>query len=118
MCSTEYPVGIPEIIRPTFEETKVHWSKPNDVPYRGLLKVRVLPPKGLKIPVLPLRIDDRLLFLSCYRCARQFKSANTRKNHKCIHSDAERKFVTTVTHMELKEALKRGYIVDKFLRAW
>lgn len=118
MYSTEYPIGIPDIIRPTVTERNVQWIKPEQIPYRGLLKVRITPPKGLKIPVLPLRIDDRLLFLSCYRCARQFKTANTRKNHKCTHSDKERAFVSTVTHIELQEALNRGYKVDRFHRAW
>jgi hypothetical protein len=26
--------------------------------------------------------------------------------------------VTTTTHIELEEALRRGYVVDRFIRAW
>jgi hypothetical protein len=115
-CS--YPIGIPQIIIPEPTQQQVLWTEPEQIQYQGLLKVRVIPPRGLRLPVLPMKQDQRLLFSCCYRCARRFRSANTRRDYLCRHSDAERAFVTTTTHIELEEALRRGYVVDKFLRAW
>jgi hypothetical protein len=65
-----------------------------------------------------MKQDERLLFSCCYRCAKKFRHINTRQQHLCPHNDAERAFVTTTTHIELEEALRRGYVVDRFIRAW
>ena len=114
--STEYPIGLPDIVVP--KETRVEWTHPKQIPYKGLLKVRIIPPRGLQLPVLPMKIDEQLIFGCCYKCARQFQKNNTRRAHECQHSDRERAFVPTVTHIELEEALRNGYRVDRFLRAW
>lgn len=37
--------------------------------YWGVVKVLVLPPKRLYIPVLPLKVDGKLLFPLCRSCA-------------------------------------------------
>ena len=67
---TEYPVGHPTVIYP--DETHVHWTSPNDNPYKGLLKVLVIPPRGLAVPVLPVRFDARLLFPLCKKCSLRY----------------------------------------------
>jgi hypothetical protein len=124
--TTEYPVGVPQFIQP--DEHHVHWTRPEDIPVesgqrlRGLFKVRVLAPQDRRLLVLPVKVDDRLLFCSCPPCAKAFKSACTReaegREYCCTHSDNERRFVTTVTSLELEEALQSGYVVDRFYRAW
>uniref|UniRef100_A0A183C0C2 DNA-directed DNA polymerase n=1 Tax=Globodera pallida TaxID=36090 RepID=A0A183C0C2_GLOPA len=48
---TEYPVGIPEIIRPGPEQMLVDWTRPEQLLYRGIYRVRVIPPRGLRIPI-------------------------------------------------------------------
>jgi hypothetical protein len=115
-----YPLGHPTIITP--DETRVDWTEPEDVLYEGLLKVRVIPPKGLYLPQIPTRIpgDDRLLFTLCIPCAKKFKEENTKKydNYVCPHSDKERAFTATLTHLELKEALFYDYKVTHCYRAW
>lgn len=115
-----YPLGHPEIIH--LEENRVHWTEPEDVCYEGLLKVRVIPPKGLYLPQIPIRIpgDDRLLFTLCIPCAKKFKEENTKQFDKyiCPHSDRERAFTATLTHIELKEALFHDYKVTHLYRAW
>ncbi|KAL3076772.1 hypothetical protein niasHS_011509 [Heterodera schachtii] len=116
--STDYPVGIPSIIYPTGAEMIVNWTRPEQLQFRGIYRVRVIPPRGLRIPVLPLKIDDRLLFCCCHRCASTFRKANTRLIHKCKHTDEQRAFVGNYTHIELARALESGYIVDRFWRAW
>lgn len=113
---SSYPIGLPQVIIPN--DINVLWTEPNDIPHKGLLKVRILPPKNLLLPVLPIRIDQRLLFCLCHRCAKEFEKKNTKLNHKCAHSDEEREFTATVTSLELELALKEKYIVKKFYRAW
>jgi hypothetical protein len=115
-----YPIGHPRIIIP--QETRVNWTEPDDVCYEGLLKVRVIPPKGLYLPRIPIRIpgDDRLLFTLCIPCAKKFKEENTKQfdDYICPHSDKERAFTATLTHLELKEALCHNYKVTHLYRAW
>ena len=71
--------GHPTIITENFcplEETLIR--------YKGLIKCTVLPPKDLYLPVLPVRIDGKLMFPLCRSCAEM-------KNHGvCNHTDTER----------------------------
>ncbi|KAL3100219.1 hypothetical protein niasHS_000229 [Heterodera schachtii] len=115
---TEYPIGIPKIIHPSVEEIMVNWNSPNDLVYRGLYRVRVIPPRGLRIPVLPMKLDERLLFSCCHRCASKFRHLGTRLPHNCEHTDQQRAYCGTYTHIELARALECGYRVDRFWRAW
>jgi hypothetical protein len=64
--SLQYPIKVPEVIRPV--DCVVEWSRPDQIEHDGLYKVRVIPPKGLFLPVLPMRVnkqDPRLLFMLC-----------------------------------------------------
>ncbi|KAL3072361.1 hypothetical protein niasHT_036657 [Heterodera trifolii] len=115
---TNYPVGIPKIIHPSVEEIMVDWNSPDDLLYRGLYRVRVIPPRALRIPILPLKMDDRLLFCCCHRCASKFRHMGTRRAHQCEHTDEQRAYTGTYTHIELARALECGYRVDRFWRAW
>ncbi|KAL3104557.1 hypothetical protein niasHT_022815 [Heterodera trifolii] len=116
--TTEYPVGIPQIIRPEHDEMFVNWTRPDDLKYHGIYRVRIVPPRGLRIPVLPVKIDERLLFCCCHHCASAFRKRATCVQHKCPHSDAQRAFTGNYTHIELERALESGYRVDRFWRAW
>ncbi|KAH7697877.1 hypothetical protein AAVH_35036 [Aphelenchoides avenae] len=113
---TEYPLGVPNVI---VKGEPVNWSCPDDVEYKGLYKVLVLPPTDLRHPVLPAKFDDRLLFPLCRTCAIDYEKKSTRVDgYRCTHTDAQRSFACTVTHLELMEALRRGYKVKYFDRAW
>ena len=88
----------------------VLWTKPDDVKYRGILKVMVLPPRNLYLPILPIRIpggnilvfyifnkranlDERLIFCVCVHCAKDMRDNNiveTITHYKCLHSDKDR----------------------------
>uniref|UniRef100_A0A183C0C0 DNA-directed DNA polymerase n=1 Tax=Globodera pallida TaxID=36090 RepID=A0A183C0C0_GLOPA len=115
---TDYPIGIPKIVHPTAEQIVVDWSSPNDLLYRGIYRVRVIPPRGLCIPVLPVKLDERLLFCCCYRCAMKFQKIGTRQQHLCTHTDEQRSYTGNYTHIELERALQHGYKIDRFWRAW
>ena len=80
-CS--YPVGNPEIIHP--KDINVYWEEPEDMEYegekiKGILKVRVIPPKKLYLPVIPLRLpnDNRLLFTNCGECPKYYAKRSTK----------------------------------------
>lgn len=86
------------------------------------MKARVIPPKGLYLPQIPVRIpgDKRLLFTLCVPCSKKFKDENTKMfdEYSCPHTEEERAFTTTLTSIELKEALLHGYRVSHIYRAW
>ena len=109
---TPYPVGVPDVIIP--KESKVNWKSPEDIIHTGLYKVRIIAPKDLYLPVLPIRTsskDPRLMFPLCIQCA----ANNTRK---CVHTDEQRAWTSTITSIELKEALLQGYRVTRCYRIW
>jgi hypothetical protein len=120
MFSEKFPVGIPEIMVPT--ETHVNWTSPSDVKFdekeiRGLIKCRVTAPKHLLHPVIPARVGEFLMFANCLKCAEKLQ-ADPSVQPICRHKDEERAFYPTITHLELHEALRQGYKVDRFYRAW
>uniref|UniRef100_A0A914KXM4 DNA-directed DNA polymerase n=1 Tax=Meloidogyne incognita TaxID=6306 RepID=A0A914KXM4_MELIC len=116
--STRYPVGHPEV---HVINKDVNWSKPEDNIYNlSLLKLFVIPPRNIDIPVLPMKIgedeDERLLFPLCSTCAKEHPHGDVKENYCCPHSDQQRGWVSTCTSIELNEALKEGYIVTKLFR--
>ena len=115
---TEYPVGHPTVKLIPLNEQDVNWTSAADNPHKGVLKVLVIPPQNIKVPVLPVRFknDERLLFTLCKKCALQFPKGGRNKDYKCTHSERERQFVSTCTHIELNEALDAGYRVTKCYR--
>lgn len=116
--STEYPLGAPDI---KVIGKGVRWTSAKDNPYKGLLKVVVLPPQNLTIPVLPMKFDERLLFPLCRACAVTLRRTATKRRHtnyKCRHSAEQRSFLSTITHNELNAALDRGYVVTYVDRVW
>jgi len=65
--------------------------------------------------------EKRLVFPLCKKCAITLSKNNNivdREQHRCRHTDEERSFSTTTTHIELAAALERGYKVTKLYRAW
>ena len=68
-----FPTHHPDIITENFDKK-----------YFGIIKCRILPPCGLYIPVLPVRIIGKLLFPLCRKCAEE---KQTDKYH---HTDNER----------------------------
>lgn len=116
--TTEYPIGTPDI---KIFTRHVNWTQSSDNPFKGLLKIVVLPPTDLFIPVIPAKFDDRLLFPLCRTCAITLrKEAPNRKSadYMCHHTEEQRSFLCTITHNELNVALDRGYVVTYLDRVW
>jgi G:T-mismatch repair DNA endonuclease (very short patch repair protein) len=98
-----YPLGHPEIITENFA---------NVDEYFGLVKCRVLPPKGLFHPVLPVRLNGKLFFPLCKACASNYN------NEKCNHDETERSLEGTWVTLEINEAVKQGYKVLTIYEVW
>jgi hypothetical protein len=119
----KYPIRVPEIIRP--DDAVVDWTLPEQILHDGLYKVRVIPPKGLFLPVLPMRVnkeDPRLMFMLCHKCA----TMNSKIKHRpvvkgqivCNHSDEDRGWTSTMSSIELRVALREGYKINRCYRIW
>ena len=80
--------------------------------YFGLIKCRLLPPKRLLHPVAPVKLNNKLLFPLCYKCAK------TEQQTRCHHTDKERAIDGTWVSVELLEALAQGYSILKLHEVW
>jgi hypothetical protein len=105
----------------------VRWIKSADNPYKGLVKCFVVPPQNLLHPIIPHKFCGKLMFVLCSKCGRdgERKSRRMRDDARriptmdlCPHSDEERGFVTTITHLELNAALEKGYTVTHLYSAY
>ena len=103
----DYPVGHPE---------KIFLPDEYDSNWFGFVKCKVLPPRGLYHPVLPLKMTcrnaEKLLFPLCKKCA------VLKSQKKCLHSDEERMFVGTWCTNELNVAVEKGYEIQKIYEVW
>lgn len=93
-------MGHPEIITERF----------NDIEnYFGLIKCKVLPPRGLYLPVLPYRSHNKLMFPLCKTCVESMQQSS------CHHTNEERSIIGTWVSEEVKLAIKQGYQVTEVL---
>lgn len=101
-----YPVGIPKIlIGKEFENRSVFNID-------GIMKVDVLPPRGLFHPVLGVKLHNKLMFVLCYKCALD------KSSDRCKHSDSERMIHGIYIADELRLAVRKGYRIIKIYEAW
>ncbi|XP_055924592.1 uncharacterized protein LOC129956687 [Argiope bruennichi] len=98
-----YPVGHPEVITENFRSID---------DYYGIVKCRVLPPRGLHLPVLPVRCNGKLTFPLCRCCAESLNQSS------CHHSDEERSIVGTWVTEEVKLAVEKGYLISKIYEVY
>lgn len=96
------PLGRPKIVTGNFDLLQN---------YEGLIKCRILPPRHQYMPVLPLKINNKLLFGLCRTCME--KQIQT-----CQHTDRERMITGTWVSDEVKKAIEKGYVVDKIFEVW
>ena len=97
-----YPINHPKIISDNFQ-TIEH--------YFGLAKIRILPPKKLNIPILPMKINGKLIFTLCCKCAEE--------NIKlCVHNDNERCLEGTWCTPEILKAIEYHYKIFKIYEVW
>lgn len=99
-CS--FPIGHPEIITENFESFEN---------YYGIVCCTILPPQNLYFPVLPIRINGKLIFPLCFVCARD-------KLKKCFHTEEQRMLTGTWVTLEVEEAIRNGYVLNKIHEIW
>ena len=80
--------------------------------YEGLIKCKVLPPKALFHPVLPCKVNGKLLFHLCKTCA------ETQQQTPCRHDNERRSFIGTWVTDEVKKALQIGYQIVRIYEIW
>ncbi|MCW4344201.1 MAG: hypothetical protein N0E48_12745 [Candidatus Thiodiazotropha endolucinida] len=97
------PLGHPEIITENFDSLEK---------YEGLIKCKILPPKGLYIPVLPSKCNGKLMFSLCRSCCETYQQTE------CQHLDDERALMGTWVTDEVKEAISQGYKIMSIYEIW
>lgn len=70
------------------------------------------PPQDLFHPVLPAKINNKLLFALCYKCAIENNELE------CHHTEDERSFTGTWVLDELVKALEKGYKIVEIYTIW
>jgi hypothetical protein len=114
MTTCAYPLGHPSL---EVHNKTVNWTSSLDNPHAGIIKCFVIPPTKLRVPVLPLKLaNGRLTFSLCRRCSMDNPQGLNSTTYKCAHSEEERGWVCTTTHVELNAALDRGYKVSFLAR--
>ena len=89
-----YPVGHPHILmKPAIPEFHN---------YFGFAKVTILPPRNLYFPVLPVRLDNKLIFPLCLNCAR------VHNQNRCTCTDEQRMLKGTWCTPEIQLAISKG----------
>lgn len=78
----------------------------------GIAKARILPPKNLYLPVLPIRTNKKLVFALCRTCA-EIENQQT-----CNHPDKDREIIGTYTCVELQKAIEKGYRLQEVYEVW
>ncbi|XP_055709012.1 uncharacterized protein LOC129805255 [Phlebotomus papatasi] len=102
---SKYFVGHPKIIKdiPSQEDVLKH---------DGVVKCTILPPRGLYIPCLPFRCNNRLFFPLCRKCAEELNT------DRCLHSDDERSLTGIWSIDEVRLAVDHGYVITKCFEVW
>ena len=102
----DFMTGHPKVIRRNFGD----YLDPSCSEFKkslfGFVRCKVLPPKRMMFPILPMRFSERLEFVLCSTCA------VTKNKTFCEHSDDERCLLGTFTTVELEEAMRNGYRVQ------
>ena len=102
MKNREFPLGHPTVLTKDFNNHGGFDYTLNS--YFGLVKAKVLPPKGLYFPILPAKCKGKLVFTLCRTCAE-----NEAQVRSCRCPDSRRWLMGCWTTPELKLALAKGY---------
>ena len=96
-----YPVGHP---------VKIQKPKKYNKNWYGLIKCKILAPRKLFHPVLPIK-KEKLIFTLCTKCFDE-------KYNDCTHSDDERAIIGAWTSDEISKAVEKGYKIMKIYEVW
>ena len=74
--------------------------------------MKILPPRELYHPVLPLKCNGKLMFSLCRTCTQNLQQ------EPCNHSDEERALSGTWVSLEITKAIEKGYKVMEIYEVW
>ncbi|KAG5862287.1 hypothetical protein JTB14_015426 [Gonioctena quinquepunctata] len=100
----KFPVGHPKVY--------VGSECPTLSSVSGLIRCKVLPPRELFHPVLPAKMNNKLMFVLCRDCGQNLNFDD------CRHSDEERSLIGTWTVDEVPKAIDKGYEVLEKYEIW
>ena len=99
--ATKNSIKISKYYENDIEKICVDWS------INGIVYAKIYPPRNLFMPVLPDRINNKLIFHLCTKCV--LSDPADLIDETCPHSDEERAIKRPFCTPELKEALTQGY---------
>ncbi|XP_018578028.1 uncharacterized protein LOC108916298 [Anoplophora glabripennis] len=102
----KFPIGHPQVY--IGEECNALDMKKVD----GLIKCKILPPQDLYHPVLPQKINNKLMFILCRICGEQMTKSI------CDHGDDERAITGTWVIDEVLKAVEKGYTLVEIHEVW
>jgi len=98
----DYPAKHPEIIVEPGTTDISQWF--------GMIKCKVLPPRKLYHPVLPVHAEGKLIFPLCQSCIpAELEKASPFRTCQCNHTEEERSIIGTWCSPELQKAVEKGY---------
>ncbi|XP_020297690.1 LOW QUALITY PROTEIN: uncharacterized protein LOC109862147 [Pseudomyrmex gracilis] len=110
-----FPIGHPKIFVGQKECALLIKAKPG-VDFSAverLVRCRVLPPRNLFHPVLPYRVQGKLLFALCRSCCKNFSQTQ------CSHENPrDCEFEDVWVSCELRKAVEKGYLVNAVSEIW
>lgn len=104
LSQEKFPTGHPIQITENFDYTLKS--------YFGFVDLLLEPPQQLEFPVLPTKVDNKLVFHLCPKCAA------TKQQSECKHSRSERMMRGTWATPELLVALEQGYKIIKIYKVF
>lgn len=107
MCKRKlYPVGHPEcLVGPQLVGKSV-----DDIV--GLIRCEIIPPKNLYLPLLPAKINGKLIFTLCRTCA------ESTQQDPCRHTNRQRALTGTWVSLEVQKAISLGYRIVRLHEVW
>ncbi len=109
LAKCDYGVGHPVKILTRDEANAIKDTIPN---LMGLVRCTVLAPKDLYLPVLPVKIHNKLFFALCRTCLEKLSFQT------CEHTKKERAITGSFTTVELKKAIEVGYELLDVAEFW
>lgn len=102
----KFPIGHPKVF--VGEECTMLDLNTTD----GLIKCKILPPQELYHPVLPIKMNDKLMFVLCRTCGQTMNQSD------CNHTTEERALVGSWVIDEVLKALEKGYKILQTYEIW
>ncbi|KAJ8933580.1 hypothetical protein NQ318_015967 [Aromia moschata] len=102
----KYPVGHPEVL--VGDDCKNLDLNQAD----GLIKCKILPPSDLYHPVLPTKMNNKLMFVLCRTCGEELNALE------CCHNDEDRALTGTWVIDEVVKAVEKGYAILEIYEVW